>query len=399
MRRASSALLTALGAIRTGTDNATAESSAGINEGHGVLACKGQHTLAVHSSPLEVQYTCDRCERDVEETWGCRICDFDVCLPCMAAAGFAAARIAEGAGDGSDEAMRVPAVVQRIVPDVVGIVLRFACGSAAEAMRIASVCRSWYKGMVADRELWQQLYARRWPQRRMPSSVTMTTYRSRALAGRRLRVAHNIAESTLTPIEHCEFSYQCPMIEEALRELASETVMVGDVTVTTPVFFCDVCTKKVYHVGSQQEVDHHQAAGNCIVFHSSPSIAVKGTTAYYVLGNVADAGAAATRYMNALIGRIVKREPTAVVTRHGLHGKVNVKLESRFLRVNELTFQVRLFEHPSERGQSSRYLKPPKPDSSPHEVKAAVDRQARTILAKMEPAMDMAMCMSDVQAF
>jgi hypothetical protein len=206
-------------------------------------------------------------------------------MPCAAAAGFAATRIAEGAGDGSDEAMRVPAVVQRIVPDVVGTVLRFACESAAEAMRIASVCRSWYKGMVADRELWQQLYARRWPQRRMPSSVTMTTYRSRALAGRRLRVAHNIAESTLTPIEHCEFSYQCPMIEEALRELASETVMVGDVTVTTPVFFCDVCTKKVYQVGSQQEVDHHQAAGNCIAScstrpHRSRSKARRRTTCW-----------------------------------------------------------------------------------------------------------------------
>jgi hypothetical protein len=301
----------------------------------------------------------------------------------MAAAGFAAARIAEGAGDGSDEAMRVPAVAQRVVPDVVGTVLRFACGSAAEAMRIASVCRSWYKGMVADRELWQQLYARRWPQRRMPRSVTMTTYRSRALAGRRLRVAHNIAESTLTPIEHCEFSYQCPMIEEALRELASETVIVGDVTVIRPVFFCDVCTKKVYHAGSQQEVDHHQAAGNCIVFHPSPSIAIRGATAYYVLGNVADAGAAATRYMNALIGRIVKLERTAVVTRHGLHGKVSVRVEPLLSQVNELVFEVRLSEHSSERGHAIQYLKPPKPDSTPVEKNAALDEQASTIVAKL----------------
>jgi hypothetical protein len=164
---------------------------------------------------------------------------------------------------------------------------------------------------------------------------------------------------------------------------------VGDVTVTTPVFFCDVCTKKVYHVGSQQEVDHHQAAGNCIVFNPSPSIAIKGTTAYYVLGDVADAGAAATRYMNALIERIVKREPTAVVTRHGLHGKVSVRLAPRFRRVNELVLQVRLSEHPSERGHAIQYLKPPRPDSSPDEVNAAVDGQARTILAKLAPVMSM----------
>jgi hypothetical protein len=200
-------------------------------------------------------------------------------------------------------------------------------------------------------------------------------------------VAHNIAESTLTPIEHCEFSYQCPMVEEALRELASETVMVGDVTVTTPVFFCDVCTKKVYQVGSQQEVDHHQAAGNCIVFHPSPSIAIKGTTTYYVLGDVADAGVAATRYMNALIDRIVKREPTAVVTRHGLHGKVSVRVEPLFRRVNEVVFEVRLFEHPSERGHSIQYLQPPDLDSTPGDRSAALDEQARAIVANLAPAM------------
>jgi hypothetical protein len=343
MRRAANALRTALGAIQTGTGNVAADSNAGINEGHGVLACKGQHVLAVHSSPPEAQYTCDRCERDVEETWGCRICDFDVCLPCMAAAGFAAARIAEGAGDGSDEAMRVPAVVQRIVPDVVGTVLRFACGSAAEAMRIASVCRSWYKGMVADRELWQQLYARRWPQRRMPSSVTMTTYRSRALAGRRLRVAHNIAESTLTPIEHCEFSYQCPMIEEALRELASETVMVGDVTVTTPVFFCDVCTKKVYHVGSQQEVDHHQAARQ---LHRVPLVPIdRGQRHDGVLRAGRRGGCRGRRHtVHERADRAYREgraDSSGDAARAARQSEVSA-LEPRFLRVNELTFEVRL---------------------------------------------------------
>jgi hypothetical protein len=156
------------------------------------------------------------------------------------------------------------------------------------------------------------------------------------------------------------------------------------------VFFCDVCTKKVYHVGSQQEVDHHQAAGNCIVFNSSPPIAVKSTTTYYVLGNVADAGAAAARYMNAVIERIVKREPRAVATRHGLRGKVSVWLESRFPRgVNKLVFQVRLSKHPSEWDDSTEYLKPHKLDSSPDEVNAAADDQAWTILAKLAPAVRM----------
>jgi hypothetical protein len=93
--------------------------------------------------------------------------------------------------------------------------------------------------------------------------------------------------------------------------------------------------------------------------------------------------------MNALIDRIVKRSPTAVVTRHGLHGKVSVRLEPRFRRVNELVFQVRLSEHPSERGHAIQYLTPPKPDSSPDEVNAAADRQAGTIVGKLAPLMRM----------
>jgi hypothetical protein len=90
--------------------------------------------------------------------------------------------------------------------------------------------------------------------------------------------------------------------------------------------------------------------------------------------------------MNAVIERIVMREPTAVVKRHGLHGKVSVLVEPRFRRVNKLVFEVRLSEHASE-GHSIQYLKPPEPNSSTDEVFAAADRQAKTIVAKVAPEM------------
>jgi hypothetical protein len=70
------------------------------------------------------------------------------------------ARVAEGRDDSYTLAMSVPAAVQLVVPDVVGLVLRFACATVRQAHTAGSVCRSWRKGLLADEELWAVFFAR-----------------------------------------------------------------------------------------------------------------------------------------------------------------------------------------------------------------------------------------------
>jgi hypothetical protein len=274
---------------------------------------------------------CHRCSSGALGGWRCTACPYAVCIRCLDSERFVEARVAEGHDDSYALAMSAPAAVQLVVPDVVGLVLRFACATVGQAHRVGSVCRSWRKGLLADEELWAVFFARRWPDRRMPRRTTSTLYRARVLAELRASgresledyraastaatLACNVAAaaptasmsaveakppSLFTPIEECEFAFKCPLMFSALRPLQRELGISG---APAEVRFCDVCTKKVYEVRSQAELEHHRSLGNCVSFMSentAPNVSVEGHTRYVIYGDAADGGQAANRLLRQI---------------------------------------------------------------------------------------------------
>jgi hypothetical protein len=259
--------------------------------------------------------------------------------------------------------------VQRFVPDVVGIVLQFACRRASDALKIGRTCRSWYRGLIADNELWRQLYKHRWSGRDLPKTrFSMSRYRSRALAEMRLArrgLQRLLAHEELAPIEDCDSCVSCPFFAEGLRPCADEDMTLrgvdGELHVPTRVSFCDVCSKKVYHVETQQEVEHHAALGHRIAFNAvtravSSRDARLGTV-YRVLGNASDAGASAFAHLNAMLGELKEICPQS--SRLRLCDRIIVQ----GLRTT-LTFEVQLAptQAPEEKKTSTRrhvYIVPP----------------------------------------
>jgi hypothetical protein len=290
---------------------------------------------------------CARCNNGALGGWWCTACPYAVCIRCLDSERFVEARVAEGRDDSYTLAMSVPAAVQLVVPDVVGLVLRFACTTVGQAHRVGSVCRSWRKGLLADEELWAVFFAQRWPKRRMPRRTTSTLYRARVLAelravGRESLAEHRAAvtaaaltfsnvatapsasmaavdakpSSLFTPIEECDFAFKCPINFSALRPLQPELGVHG-----TPaeVRFCDVCTKKVYQVWTQAELEHHRSLGNCVSFtrDSTASWArLEGHTRCVIYGDTADCGQAAIRLL---------RQITAAL--EGISTKIDVETE------------------------------------------------------------------------
>jgi hypothetical protein len=327
--------------------------------------------------------TCAWCGAADTSVMGCRECSFDICLSCYAGASFAAARKADGERDPYNAVMGRPAAVQRLVPDVVGIVLQFACRRASEALKIGRTCRSWYKGLFADSELWRQLYKHRWSGRDLPQTrFSMSRYRSRALAEMRLArrgLQRLLDHEELTPIEHwapaaggkfnkqlCDSCVSCPFFAEGLRPCADEDITLrsvdgGELHVPTRVSFCDVCSKKVYHVETQQEVEHHATLDHRIAFNAVTR-AVSSTdvylgTVYRVLGNASDAGASAFAHLNAMLGELKEICPQS--SRLRLCDRIIVQ----GLRTT-LTFEVQLAptQAPEEKKTSTRrhvYIVPP----------------------------------------
>jgi hypothetical protein len=295
--------------------------------------------------PAGSRRACGRCKAGDTDLLGCATCNFDMCLPCHATASFAAARISDEVQDPYTSHMERSAAVQRLVPDVVGVVLQFACDRASRAVEVGLVCRSWYKGMLADTTLWRQLYSRRWPERKVPRRVSSSLYRSHSLAAmRHLRAGLRAAEE-LAPIESCDFEFRCPMVAGVLMELADETLTIkantsdGYASVRTRVSFCDVCKKKVYTASTQEEVDHHRAKGNCIAVHMSKLRQAKGSsqTLYCVLGNVEDGGASAHAHLETIVEHL-QLLSKASVERSGLRGRVLVHTSWDIT----LAFEVRL---------------------------------------------------------
>jgi hypothetical protein len=274
---------------------------------------------------------CARCNNGALGGWRCTACPYAVCIRCLDSERFVEARVAEGRDDSYTLAMSVPAAVQLMVPDVVGLVLRFACATVCQAHTAGSVCRSWRKGLLTDEELWAVFFARRWPRRRMPRRATSTLYRARVLAelravGRESLAEHRAAvtaaaltfgsdatapsssaaaddakpSSLFTPIEECDFAFKCPIIFSALRPLQPELGIHGE---PAEVRFCDVCTKKVYEVRSQEELEHHRSLGNCVSFTRGSTASwarLEGRTRYVIYGDAADGGQAAIRLLRQI---------------------------------------------------------------------------------------------------
>jgi hypothetical protein len=224
----------------------------------------------------------------------CRKCDYVTCPNCLYTRQYHAQRAIDAAADPVAAALDRPSRVQVIVPDVVGIVLQYACETAAEAYRYGNVCGAWRKGLLNDKELWRGLFVRRWPRLRVPRRVTSSLYLARARALRHLASggprAGAVMESALTPIENCDRPLACPLYKEALRELAREDGQ--------RVFNCDVCKRKVYQAKTQEELDRRAAAGDCVAFSSTPrSIIVEKGTTFYFVGIQDDDGRGAWRLL------------------------------------------------------------------------------------------------------
>jgi hypothetical protein len=299
------------------------------------VRCGAGHALLPRVPTNAFKDTCAWCGAANTSVMGCRECSFDICLSCYAGASFAAARKADGERDPYNSAMGRPAAVHRLVPDVIGVVLQFACRRATEALKIGRTCWSWYKGLFAGSELWRQLYKHRWSGRDLPQTrFSMSRYRSRALAEMRLArrgLQRPLVHEEFTPIEHwtrlkggkfdkqlCDSCVSCPFFAEGLRPCANEDITLpsvdGELHVPTRVSFCDVCSKKVYHVETQQEVEHHATLDHRIAFNSAtPTVSsrdVRLGTVYRVLGNASDAGAGAFAHLNAMLGELKVICPT-----------------------------------------------------------------------------------------
>jgi hypothetical protein len=110
--------------------------------------------------------------------------------------------------------------------------------------------------------------------------------------------------SLFTPIEECDFAFKCPIIFSALRPLQPELGIHGE---PAEVRFCDVCTKKVYEVRSQAELEHHRSLGNCVSFTRGSTASwarLEGHTRYVIYGDAADGGQAAIRLLRQIGGKI-----------------------------------------------------------------------------------------------
>jgi hypothetical protein len=99
---------------------------------------------------------------------------------------------------------------------------------------------------------------------------------------------------------YCDFAFKCPINFRALRPLQPEVGIYG-----TPaeVRFCDVCTKKVYQVWTQAELEHHRSLGNCVSFtrgSMAPWARLEGHTRYVIYGDAADGGQAAFRLLRQI---------------------------------------------------------------------------------------------------
>jgi hypothetical protein len=109
-----------------------------------------------------------------------------------------------------------------------------------------------------------------------------------------------LTDTVFTPIEECEFAFKCPMIFSALRPLQRELGISG---APTEVRFCDVCTKKVYEVRSQVELEHHRSLRHCVSFtreNMAALASVESHTRYFILGDAADGGRAAVQLLRQI---------------------------------------------------------------------------------------------------
>jgi hypothetical protein len=89
---------------------------------------------------------CARCNSDALGGWECTACPYGVCIRCLDSERFVEARVAEGRDDSYTLAMSAPAAVQLVVPDVVGLVLRFACSTVPRRIRPAACADRGGKG-------------------------------------------------------------------------------------------------------------------------------------------------------------------------------------------------------------------------------------------------------------
>jgi hypothetical protein len=304
------------------------------------LICPAAHELVARAAHRNHGLQCATCGLlPCTSVMGCAACGYNLCLPCAGAAAFAAARIGDASRDPYDAAMARWADVQRIVPDVVGLVLQFACASGSQAMRIGMVCRSWYKGALADNDLWLQLYRIRWPSSDLvarKASRGLSRYRTRGLVELRMAREGVTPSGSFSPIEQCDLGF-CPCIAEALSPCGIDRVQHSGNASYEQYSVCDACRQKVYYTKEPLGVRLHNEVGRRTVFQGAQRIGSR----YCVLGDVSDAGASAFAHLNAILRRIVASTPSSTIHQASFHGPVTVVNPKRPVAS---TFDVQFFE-------------------------------------------------------
>jgi hypothetical protein len=328
------------------------------------LTCPAAHELVARAAHRNHGLQCATCGLlPCTSVMGCAACGYNLCLPCAGAAAFAAARIGDASRDPYEAAMARWADVQRIVPDVVGLVLQFACASGSQAMRIGMVCRSWYKGALADNDLWLQLYRIRWPSSDVvalrKASRGLSRYRSRGLVELRMAREGVTPSESFSPIEQCDLSF-CPCIIEALHPCGTECVPIeGSTNCTYEKYsMCGACHLKVHYATTADGVTRHARLGHRVVFQRHLHASQRH---FCVLGDVSDAGAAAFAHLHSVLNHVLSRVPAATVRRLSFRGVVNLFDTTPTSGFTVLSFDVQFFELtlPMPRGEEGFYIVPP----------------------------------------
>jgi hypothetical protein len=146
-------------------------------------------------------------------------------------------------------------------------VFDFAAESAAEAVLVLGlVCQQWREAeshFCAD--MWRRLKLARWGAAVRGKSFSHWAYERRARTGLRRARAPEMDEVENCGAEAADFAgprelrFVCPFVSSQFRRLPDVDGATG-----LPVFFCNVCEKRVYAVDTPQQLAAKRAQGACV---------------------------------------------------------------------------------------------------------------------------------------
>jgi len=132
-------------------------------------------------------------------------------------------------------------------------------GQQFVALSLALVCKYWSQILLSEKanSIWVHLAQIRWPAVNSKSKIRnwYSFYKRRYISVARMSMVGRVG----TPIENCDFEFECPLLYEKLTY------------VEPGKRFCDVCTKHVYEVNTQEDLEYNVAQNHCVSFFASPT--------------------------------------------------------------------------------------------------------------------------------